>query len=84
MVRIGLLLDLPLQRVDGRIGGDHALGEVGVAARQRLDRVGDLALGEAAHLRDLAGQLLQIAVEALAVCSFIMGFCISAVSRSGR
>ena len=65
MVRIGLLLDLLLQRVDGRVGGHHALGERGVAAGQRLDRVGDLALGEAAHLRDLAGELLQIAVEGL-------------------
>ena len=61
----GLLLDLLLQRVDGRIGGHDALGELDVAARQRLDRVGDLALGEAAHLRHLAGQLLQVAVERL-------------------
>ena len=41
------------------------LRELGVAARQRIDGVGDLLLGEAAHLGDHAGELLQIDVEGL-------------------
>ncbi len=80
----GLLLDLLLQRIDGRIGRHHALGEIDVAAGQRLDGVGDLALGEPAHLRDLAGQLLQIAVERLGGVFVHHGLSLSAVSRSGR
>ena len=42
-------------------------GELGVAVGQRVHGVGDLLLGEAAHLGDLAGELLQIGVEGLAV-----------------
>ena len=57
------LLDLALQRVDGRVERDDALGELGVAPRQRVDRVGDLLFGEPAHLGDHAGEILQIDVE---------------------
>jgi hypothetical protein len=38
-------------------------GALAVARRQRLDRLGDLSLGEPAHLRRSAGEILQIRVE---------------------
>ena len=53
--RDGFFLDLPLQRVDCGVRGDHLTGQPDVAPRQRVDRVGDLLLGEAAHLRDHLG-----------------------------
>ena len=71
-----------------RIAGDDALGAVGVAARQRVDRVGDLLLGEPAHLGDHAGELLQVGVEGLGGvfghyhCVVLAGD--RAISRSGR
>ena len=57
------LLDLALQRVDGRIERDDALGELAVAPRQRIDRFGDLLFGEPAHFGDHAGEILQVDVE---------------------
>ncbi len=60
-----LFLDLMLHCVDGRIGGDHPLRHVHVAFHQRVDGVGDLPFRESAHLSDLAGDILQIAVEGL-------------------
>ena len=60
-----LFLDLMLHRVDGRIGGDDVLGEIGVALHQRPDGIRDLPFGQAAHLGDLARDLLQIGVERL-------------------
>ena len=42
-----------------------ALRQAGVALDQRIDGIGDLLLGEAAHLGDLAGNVLQIGVEGL-------------------
>ena len=57
------LLDLALQRVDRRIERDDALGEPAVAPGERIDRLGDLLLGEAAHLGDHAGEVLQVDVE---------------------
>ena len=59
------LLDLRLQRVDAGIAGHGALGAVGVAARQRVDRVGDLLLCKPAHLRHHPGELLEVDVEGL-------------------
>ena len=59
------LLDQALQVVDLGVGCNHALAERDVAANQRVDGIGDHALGEAAHLRDQPGQFLQIAVERL-------------------
>ncbi len=58
-------LDLVLHRVDGRIGGDHLLGEIGIALDQSAGGVHDLPLGHAAHLRDFAGDVLQVDVESL-------------------
>ncbi len=60
-----LLLDLALQRVGGDVRRHHPLRQGGVALDQRVDRVGDLLLGEAAHLGDFARQLLQVGVERL-------------------
>ena len=36
---------------------------VGVAPRQRIDRIGDLPLGKTAHLRHHPGELLEVDVE---------------------
>ena len=49
----GLLLDLPLERVDRLVLLDGGGGELRVAALQRLDRLAEHLLGEAAHLGDL-------------------------------
>jgi hypothetical protein len=67
-----------------RIGRHHALRELGVAAGQRLDRIGDLTLGEPAHLADLAGQLLEIGIEGLRGVFVHHVRSTSAVSRSDR
>jgi hypothetical protein len=77
-------LDFLLQRIDGRIGRHHTPGEIDVAAGERLNGVGDLALGEPAHLRDLAGQFLEIGVERLGGVFVHHGLSLSAVSRTGR
>ena len=58
-------LDDVLQAVDFDIGGDDALAERDIPADQRIDGIGDHALGKTAHLRDQPGQFLQIAVERL-------------------
>ena len=58
-----LLLDLPLQLVDSLVGLDDAPRKRGVAARQRIDRIRHLLLGEAAHLRDQLRKLDEIGVE---------------------
>ncbi len=47
-----LLLDLALQDVDLGVLGDDAVGQVRVVAVERIDRVGDLAFRQAAHLGD--------------------------------
>ncbi len=59
----GFFLDFALQGVDRRIRRDHALGQLRVAIDQSLDGIGDLAFHKPAHLGDLAGDFLQIAVE---------------------
>ena len=60
-----LVLDLALQGVDAGVALDHAPGALDVALGERRDRVGDLLLGKAAHLRDHAGEFLQVDVEGL-------------------
>ena len=81
-----LLLDLALQRVDGRIVGDHALGEIGVALDQAPAMASAICRsGKAAHLGDLAGEILQIDVEGLGgVVHSGRSIRSSCVSRSGR
>ena len=59
------LLDIALQRIDGRIERNDALRELGVPPRQRLDRLGDLPLRHAAHFGDHAGNVLQVGIERL-------------------
>ena len=49
----GLLLDLLLERVDRLVLLDCGGGELRVTALERLDRLAEHLLGEAAHLRDL-------------------------------
>ena len=45
-----LLLDRELERVDLVVVGDDVIGSLGVALGQRIDRLGQLILGEPAHL----------------------------------
>jgi hypothetical protein len=59
----GLFLDLALQGVDGGIDRHYAARPLEVALGQRIDRIRDLLLGQAAHLRHHAGELLKIDVE---------------------
>ena len=47
-----LLLDLALQRVEPRVGGDDLVGERRVGLAQRVHRVDHHLLGDAAHLGD--------------------------------
>ena len=61
----GFFLDFRLQRVDLGIGGHGTLRALEIAFGERVDRVGNLLLAEAAHLRHQAGNLLQIDVEGL-------------------
>src|SRR5262249_30023311 len=56
-------LDIALHGVDCRVGGDDALCRSAFARRQRLDRLGNLPLGQPAHLGDCPPELLQISVE---------------------
>ena len=59
-----------------RVGLRDALRQRAVALGQRIDGVGDLLLGEPAHFRDHAREVLQIAVEGfgrvLSVIVFIL------------
>ena len=75
------LLDLALERIDGRIERDDVLSEPAVALRQRIDRVGDLLFGKPAHLGHHAGQVLQVDVEGF---RGVMVSHDSVLSRSGR
>jgi hypothetical protein len=59
----GALLDVPLQRVHALVHGDHGLREGRVAPDERIDRVGQLLLGDAAHLGDGGAQALELCVE---------------------
>ena len=88
-----LLLDLALQRVDLGVGRGDALRQRAVALGQRVDRIGDLLLGQAAHLGDHAGEILQVGVEGLGRCASVIWVvlqspafdcAIFALSRSGR
>ena len=63
IIWIAALLDLLLQLVDALVAGDDALGERGVAVDQRGHRIGNVLLGKAAHLGDLAGKVAQLVVE---------------------
>ena len=65
MVRIARSSISRCKRIDRRIERDDALGELGVALGQRIDRFGDLLFGNPAHLGDHAGEILQVDVEGL-------------------
>ena len=57
-----VLLDLPLQHVEPRVGRDDGLGERRIAAHERADGVDEHLLGDAAHLGDAAAQVLKLGV----------------------
>ena len=81
-----VLLDLALEHVEPRVGGDHGLGERRVAPHERVDGIDEHLLGDAAHLGDAAAQVLQLGVVG-ADDVFRHGAprrVRSAVSRSGR
>src|SRR5262249_17248966 len=64
-----LFLDVALHGIDGRVGGDDPPCRTAVARRQRLDRLGNLPLGQPTHLRDCPRQLLEASVrDFCAVC----------------
>ena len=58
----GLAERMIVDSVDALIRRDVALG---IAPGQRLDRVGNLLLGQTTHFRDHAGDVLQIDIESL-------------------
>ncbi|MNR11070.1 hypothetical protein D3C85_1273520 [compost metagenome] len=58
-----LLVDVALHLVDLRVDLAHLLGQAGVGVDQRVDRVGDLLLHQAAHGQQVAADLLQLGVE---------------------
>ena len=79
-----LFLDLALQRVDGGIGRDHALGELGVAPRSAWIASAISRSASPPISATLRVSSCRSTSKALAVCSFIMFVSASAVSRSGR
>ena len=61
-----LLLDLALERCrSARSDCDDLLGELGIAALERIERLAEQLLGETAHLRDLLVEQRQL---------FLVGF----------
>jgi len=59
----GTLLDRPLHHVDGGIRRNIGACPLVVAARERLDRLGELTFGKYAHLGDEGGELTKIGIE---------------------
>ena len=57
------VLDLPLQRVDRRVGGNDLTRQPDIAAGERVDRVCNLLLSKATHLRNQLGELDEVGVE---------------------
>ncbi len=58
--------DVALQLVDRAVAGDDLLGQRGIAAGERLHRLGNLVLDERAHLDDRFLDLAQLLVESFA------------------
>ena len=61
----GLLLQLALELVDGAVAGDGRLGELGIALLQRVEALRQQPLHQAAHLRDLLVEQLQLLIVGL-------------------
>ena len=76
-----LLLDLALQRVEARVGRDDLMGERHVGLAQRVHRVDQHFLGDAAHFGDAALERVEILVVGLDGV-FDHGSC--SLSRNGR
>ena len=77
-------VDLALQRVDPAVALHRLLGEVGVAARERLHRGADLRLDHAAHAHQRVVQLAQLLVVGLDDVRRHWMRLLPRVSRSGR
>ena len=79
--------DRPLQVIDFSVGRHHACAKGDVAADQGIHGLCDLTLGQAAHLGNETGELLEIVVEGLGRVfkshrSILSRIC--RVSRNGR
>jgi hypothetical protein len=70
-VRTGHRVDFALERFDLAVARDDLAAEHLVAADERLHRLVDRQLGEAAHLGDQAAQRVMSSSNALTVCSAI-------------
>ena len=57
IMRMVCSCDLALEQVDAAVAGDRRLGELGIAALQRVEALRQQLLGQAAHLRDLLVEL---------------------------
>ena len=65
MVRIALSSISRCRSVEPRVAGDDRAGEVDVESRQRVHRVGQHLLGDAAHFGDLAAERFEFLVVGL-------------------
>ena len=57
------LLDVALHAIDRGVGADDALRATAIARRQSCDRLGNLPLGQPAHLCDCPREFRQVRVE---------------------
>ena len=83
MVRIAFSSIWLFQHVDPFVILDHPVGQRGVAPRQRIDGIGELLLGQAAHLRQHLLRCRQVVVVGL---DDVVGHDVlrDGLSRSGR
>src|SRR5262249_30212489 len=56
-------LNVALDGIDYRVGGDYPLGATAVARCQRLHRLGNLPFGQPTHLCDYPCEFVQVGVE---------------------
>ena len=62
MDREPVLIDLALQGVETRVGGDHALSELGIDSAERVHSVDDHLLGDAAHFGNAPTERVELLV----------------------
>jgi hypothetical protein len=78
-----LVLDLLLEDIDLGVAGDDPVGELGVAPDDRIDGVGELLLGEPAHLGQhgfQGGEIFVVGLDNMIGHSLLLG----RFSRNGR